>query len=299
MILLTGASGFVGRHVLKEMLARQAGPIRAFLQPGETVPAGLAKSDCCHGDIRDAAIVARHVDDSISRIIHLAGIVASADEKLNHDINASGTQNLLSAAAQHNVQHFVLMSAAAVKFKTMNAYGRSKLAAEEAVRDSGLPYTIVRCPLIIGQGCQEFERFVDYVMKFPAMVPVFGSGKTIKKPIGIADVSQFMLKVLEAGPQGRTYEIACMEDISLDALIDLVLRFKNARKLKWHIPLWFSLWLAALAEKLLGGKSPVTRDILLGLNEDIQFDSAPARQELGFAPVSIEKVLMDLQGAGA
>ena len=159
MIFLTGASGFVGRHLLN-VLRNKSYKIRALILPGEDIPIQAQNIEWVRGDIRHKESLMDYFTE-VETVLHLAGLVANHDEKSNYEINFKGTRNLIDLSRENDIKKFMYMSAAAVKFKRLNAYGKTKKLAEDYVKAAGIPYIIVRTPLIIGKGCQEFERFLD------------------------------------------------------------------------------------------------------------------------------------------
>ena len=290
MIYLTGASGFVGRNLLPAILD-SGYQVRALLLPDELAPLAHSRLQWVHGDVRHQDSLSGHLND-IDIVIHNAGIVASADETLNHEINYLGTRNILELAGQGSIRKFIYVSAAAVKFKSLNAYGRSKKRAEECVMASGLPYAILRLPLIIGPGGQEFEQFVKYVKALPWLVPVFGNGQAIKRPVYIDDAVQAVIALIKApGAPNRIYEVSCREKLTLDQFIEAICQRLGQKKRKIHIPLGLALLLAKTAELIFGDKSPITKDILKGLNEDVEFEVEPSLAEMHLQPLSVAEAL--------
>jgi nucleoside-diphosphate-sugar epimerase len=295
MIFVTGGTGFVGqRFIARQLAAGQK--IRALIRAGKKPPLLHPQLEWVVGDMADRDSLAQAMN-GIETVVHLAAILANPDEAVNEAINAEGTRTLIQLCRINGTGRFILMSAAAVKFKQSNAYGRSKKRAEEITISSGLDYAILRAPLIIGPGSEEWSRFVDYICKIPAIIPVFGDGQAVKCPVYIDDILD-ALDALLARPQlgSRIWEVACREAITLDGLIDATCARLGVRKYKLHIPLQVSLWLAGFAEMLLGGRAPVTRDIIRGINEDVHFDIQPALQELRIDPRSVaESIALSLE----
>jgi NADH dehydrogenase len=290
MIFVTGAAGFVGRNLAARLLDKGI-KVRGLILAGETPPIEHPGLEWREGDVCEKSSL-ESCFEGVSAVVHLAAVVANPDESVNRAVNVEGTRNLLDLAKAKGVGRFLFMSAAAAKFKSKNAYGKSKREAEKAVAASGLDYANLRIPLIIGRGGEEFDRFVDYVGKFPLFVPVFGDGTAQKRPIFIDDVVTAVERLLE-GPAlgGRTYEIACREKVTLDQLIDETLKAHGQRKAKLHVPLGLSLVLAGIVETILGSRSPITRDIVLGLNEDVEFDVEESLERLGLNPLTVEESL--------
>jgi nucleoside-diphosphate-sugar epimerase len=123
------------------------------------------------------------------------------------------------------------------------------------------------------------------VNKLPKIVLVFGDGRAVKRPVYIEDVTTIISKIIEKDElRNKTFEVSCKESITVDNLIDMVTALTGKRKYKIHVPLNFSIFIAQIMESLFGSKSPISKDILLGLNEDVDFDITDAVQILKYAP---------------
>ena len=161
IILLTGATGLVGARLLPRLLA--AGHrCRAMVRGGKSVPDG---ADAVDGDLIDPASLASAVD-GVSAIIHLAAVFRTQNEALIWKSNLDGARNLIAAAEAHAPQaRFILAGTSNVYSKDqarpgreddpvapMQAYPASKVAAEQALRDSRLTWTVVRFPFVYGDG---------------------------------------------------------------------------------------------------------------------------------------------------
>ena len=129
MILLTGATGFVGTHLLKALLEKGY-KIRALILPDEQIPSDETNLEWIRGDIRDKESLG-NCFSGISMVLHMAGVVASPDNGLTFSVNFDGTRNLVDLSIENKVNRFLFMSAAAAKFKHLNTYGQSKKMAED------------------------------------------------------------------------------------------------------------------------------------------------------------------------
>jgi nucleoside-diphosphate-sugar epimerase len=164
-ILVTGASGFIGSAVVAA-LARDGHTVRAAVRrPHLSFPDGVDVVQ--HPDLAEA-FDWRPLLQDVDQVIHLAGIAHTrgANAASYDRVNRLATARLATAAALARVEHFVFVSS--IRAQTGPAadhalterdppapteiYGRSKLAAEEAVRGSGVPFTILRPVLLYGPG---------------------------------------------------------------------------------------------------------------------------------------------------
>ena len=167
-ILVTGASGFVGRAVVAAF-ARSGRTVRAAVRrpPDANFPAGVEMVQ--HPDLAQSFDWTPYLGD-VDQVVHLAGIAHTggvAPERYDR-INRRATAELAAAATQSGIRHFVFVSS--IRAQTgpsadhalterdepapTDAYGRSKLAAEAAVRASGVPFTILRPALFYGPGAK-------------------------------------------------------------------------------------------------------------------------------------------------
>ncbi len=165
-VLVTGASGFVGRAVVTAF-ARDGREVRAAVRRPPQPPFAAGIEVVQHPDLAQPFDWAPLLD-GVDRVVHLAGIAHTGDAAaaLYDRVNRQATAELAAAAARSGVRHFVFVSS--VRAQTgpsadhalterdepapTDAYGRSKLAAEAAVRASGVPFTILRPALFYGPG---------------------------------------------------------------------------------------------------------------------------------------------------
>ena len=149
-LAITGATGFVGSHLLDEALA--AGhEVRALTrreQPGRTGVAWIA------GALADRVALESLVDRA-DAVIHVAGTINAPDAAGFEKGNVAGTLAMLAAATAGGVRRFVHVSSLAAREPRLSLYGASKARAEELVHSSGLDWSIVRPPAVYGPGDKE------------------------------------------------------------------------------------------------------------------------------------------------
>lgn len=203
-IFITGGSGFVGGHLVPLLKAR--GDTIVALARRQLTPAELATL----GDITpvraslETGEGLREALDGVEVIYHLAGVLGAPKEEDYFAVNEGGTRKLVEAAqaAAPNLKRFVYVSTQAAvgpsepgqpltedaECRPVTPYGRSKLAGEKVVRQSGLPWTIVRPPAVYGPGDRAFLP-VFKSARF-GLAPVFGSGRQQISMIYVGDLAQ-------------------------------------------------------------------------------------------------------------
>lgn len=237
-VLVTGASGFVASHLLPEL--RAAGfSVRAASRKKLSVE-GVEWFECPElsgsADWREAL-------DGISAVVHLAGRAHVPSEtggmdveKIYQRINAGGTSALARQAAGAGVKHFLFMSSChavasesgtALSESTVplpvTAYGRSKLAAEAAVRlafdEANGRCTIIRPPLVYGPGnLANFARLIEWVR---SGVPLpLGGIRNRRSFLGVGNLVDFVMACLARPPEAnRIFMPSDDEDVSTPELI--------------------------------------------------------------------------------
>lgn len=169
-ILVTGATGFIGRHLCRA-LASAGHRIRALVRPGSTTaPLEVLGVERITGDVTVPSSLGPALE-GVEAVVHLAGAVNVGRESTYDRVNREGTRNLAIACRQRPLRRFVFVSSlsaqgpsppgrphrAAADERPINAYGRSKLAAETALREElgDIPFTILRPTVVYGTGDPE------------------------------------------------------------------------------------------------------------------------------------------------
>lgn len=172
-ILITGTTGLVGTRLLPRLI--EAGwDCHALVRGGKQVPFGATAVE---GDLLNDESLTEAVR-GVSAIIHLAAVFRTADTDLIWKSNLEGTLNLVEAAKRHAPNaRFILASTAHVYDETsphpgrendelnpQHAYPASKLAAENALRESGLNWSVLRFPFVYGDGDGHLQMLPEHVV---------------------------------------------------------------------------------------------------------------------------------------
>ena len=154
-IALTGATGFVGGHVL-DLLARRGTPVRALTRrPRDAKP----NVEWVEGAL-DQPDSLRRLAGGADAVIHVAGAINAPTREAFEAANVQGTEAMIAAAKAAGVRRFVHVSSLAAREPQLSQYGASKAKSEAVVEASGLDWSIVRPPAVYGPGDKEtFDLF--------------------------------------------------------------------------------------------------------------------------------------------
>jgi NADH dehydrogenase len=284
-VFVTGASGFVGQEVLEKL--RAAGHnLRVLVRRASTQ--NLPGVDIHQGNILDPDSLPAGMT-GIDAVIHLVGIIGEIGENTFENVHTHGTQNVVNAAKEAGVRRFVHMSALGTRPNAVARYHRSKWAAEEFVRNSGLDYTIFRPSIIYGPR-DHFVNLFASISRFSPFVPIVGSGQSKLQPIPVSDVATCFARALpETASIGETYDLGGKDMLTFEQVIDHILAVTNRKRMKLHIPMPVARFQADALEffypEILGKTSPLNRDQLLMLQEDNIGNAEPANKLFGLQPI--------------
>lgn len=251
--LVTGAAGFLGRHVAAR-LAETGVPLRAAVRAGEDARFlhALGAEVCC-ADLQDPETLPPLFLGGVDRVFHLAAICnLSTPYAVLHPTNVVGVERITQLALESGVKRYVQMSSTSVYGRPRGApfredseraprddYGRSKSAGEEIVWKriaEGLPSTIARPCTVYGPGCTDGAGKVFSRPTSIAAVP--GSGRQRLSNVRVEDVAAatvYLSEIDEA--EGQVYNIADDSHPALGEALALAAEAFGTRAPRFHLPL--------------------------------------------------------------
>lgn len=281
-VLVTGATGFLGRRVVPALLERGMDVCCLVHTPGRDEVFGDARVDVCYGDVTDVAALKAamyHMD----AVVHLAAIIRPTRKASFASVNVRGTQNIASVARERGVRQLVYVSVIGANSETRRPFLRSRLLAEQEVRKSGLPYTIVRFPPLFGEGDELVNAVCMLSLVFP-VIPLPGSGKQNIQPMSVEDAAKCV--ALTIGNQEmleRIVEIAGPDAFSVRDVVNLVCATKGLRRVLLPVPMAVS-WRILAGFQALGLRIPVTSHHLELLAVDHKVEPGALETFLGTGP---------------
>ena len=304
-VLVTGATGFVGREVVRQV--HEAGhSIRMLARRRNSPPVQEAIAsygvEVHPGDVREAASLDGAVN-GMEAVIHLVGIISEVGESIFENVHVRGTGNIITAARQAGARRFVHMSALGTRPNAASRYHQTKWAAEELVRHSGLDHTIFRPSLIYGPRDQFINLFARMIRLSP-VVPLLRSPNARFQPVPVEAVAAaFTRSLSQPKSVGQIYDLCGPGALTLSEIVDQIMGVLQRRRLKLQVPLGLARCQAALLEfifrSLLRKASPLNRDQLIMLREDTVGNPQPANELFGLKPVTLREGIAGYLGRDA
>ena len=290
-ILVTGASGFVGRAVVGELLARGH-----TVFPVSRQGMDIAGSKGIAADVTDLGSVQRAFGEAgehgaIHAVVHLVGIITEKGTQTFGRVHVDATRNVLASTPRS--ARYLHMSALGADPGSPSGYSSSKGQAEALVRQSGLDWSIFRPSLIFGLGDDFFGRTLKQLVSLPPVVPQIGDGKFPFRPVSIADVAAAFVGALTLKQAvGQTYTLTGPQEYTFRQLLELELKAVGKNKPIVPVP----LFLMNLAVPLMGllPSPPITRDQYLMLKAGNTGDPEPARTALSLPMQRLEDHLTEI-----
>lgn len=277
--LVTGASGFVGGVVCRELRARGHAVLALVRRPGSEPPG----TEMVAGDLVDAARLDRAVAESRPHcVVHLAAEIATQrDQRRIWEVNVEGTRRLLAACAKANVQRFVFASTVVTgdargalldeetPLPVETVYGRSKQEGERLVRDSGLDAVIVRPSHVYGPGGWYAQEIVGR-LQARGRFAVVGRGDNLWDVVHVDDLARAIADAAERAPAGALYHVVDDTPMTYYDFVALTARALGVGSPR-RVPV--------LAARLATGGDPVRSAI-----RSARSSNARIKRELGWTP---------------
>jgi uncharacterized protein YbjT (DUF2867 family) len=244
-IAITGASGFVGHHLARQLSisGHELVLIGRTWRHGGTLP----NATLCQASLADINLLERAFA-GCDAVAHCAGINREIGNQTYERVHIEGTANVVKAARMAGASKIALMSFLRARPNCGSKYHESKWAAEEIVRSSGLKYIIVKASMIFGRGDHMLDHLSHSISTFPLIATVGFRQKNIR-PVAIDDLVRF-LDVALTDPTTLSTTIALVgpEELQLSDAVRRVAHVLRKRVFLIPAPVWFHYVLAQVFE---------------------------------------------------
>jgi uncharacterized protein YbjT (DUF2867 family) len=285
-VFVTGAGGFVGSAVVSALTARGYRVV-ALVRAGSPSLEHSSVSTV-RGDLLQPAAW-RNALAGCDAVIHLVGIIREDPARgvTFQRVHVEATQAIVDAARNARIHRYVHMSAIGSRQDAVSQYHRTKFAAEEYVRRSGLDWTIFRPSVIHGERGEFMRLLARWAGRRAGVMPYFGRGMTgffdcgRLQPVYVHDVARAFADALDLPVAGRTYDLVGPDMVDWPTLYRLVGQTLHRRVRALPVPAWYGLLLTRL---LPARWLPFNRDQILMACEDSTGNLAPFAADFGWAP---------------
>ncbi len=299
-ILVTGASGFIGSHLIHSLKSRDHEVFGVSRKPVE--------GNHLSADIRDTKKIIEYIDDNkIEVVFHLAAALGSHPGGKDYifDVNFQATKRLASSLANSGIR-FIFFSSTGVlgnvpmgkpsdensPLRPESPYERSKALAEASILEAikkGLNACIIRPGWVYGPGDRRTFKLFKFLRK---NTPLFGSGRNHQHPVYIEDLVNGAMLLIKETPSS-IYNLSGDEIFSLRDFVNLACRALKCRGKRIFLPVFpvlFASYPLSFLFNLTGRESPITPAKVSFFVKNREYSCERAKRELGFKPrFSFEK----------
>ena len=231
MILVTGATGFIGRALIRQ-LTETGYRVKVLLRSSPRTPR-LPK-----GVPVEAAVVSlsdtrglRAALTGVETVFHLASAESQGRNANLYATDIQGSENLANAAADAGVGRFVFLSHIGAARASGYPVFKAKGIAEENIKRSGVPYTILRSSIVFGPEDHFTTSLAKLLRAAPGVYPIPSGGRTVLQPLWVEDLVTCMLWALEnPDTLNQTYEIGGVEYFTLREILETLMNVTGTRR---------------------------------------------------------------------
>ena len=292
-VTVFGGSGFLGRQIVK-YLAAEGTNVRVGVRHPERASflerfGRDGQIELVHADVWDESTVARAVKQSAS-VINTVGHYVEKGRATFDAVHGQGALHVARQAGQAGAERLIHISGLGADPTSDSPYVRARGIGEVLVKIAFDGVTILRPSVIFGPDDSFFNTLAGMARQTPVL-PMFGMGRTNLQPVFVGNVAEACVRVL-ANPstEGKVYEFGGPRVYTYKALVQLVLKQVDRRRLLVPVP--FFVWDTLAALMVFLPNPPLTRDqVQLMKRDNVVEEKALTLEDLGICPASVEEIL--------
>lgn len=265
MILMTGATGTLGKPLLQRLLG-SGEQVRCLVREPRRLGPNRVQVQIAVGDLSDGKGFDRAMR-GVDTVIHLANTTRDQTRGTIEELNGLATVRLIAAARRAGVRRLVFVSSFGASTSSTSRFIRTQALAAEAIKQSGLEAVVFEAGLIYAPD-DPFVRLMAELAKLPLM-PVIGDGRASFQPIWAEDAADAITSTLlkDIATPGASIALAGPDALSQDQILRIVMRHFGAQKPLIHIPTGFSRKVLDWGERHFGQAALATWDQVALLQE--------------------------------
>jgi uncharacterized protein YbjT (DUF2867 family) len=286
MILVTGATGFIGHHLVKQLVEAQY-PVCSLIRPSpheRSFAPGL-KVHIVAGDLNDLPAL-RVALYHATHVVHLAGIWEETERDTFESANLQGTHNLIDAMKEVGVKRIIMIGSIAAHTHSAFPFMRVKAQMDDIVEASGLDYTILESSAVYGPGDNWTETIALALRRFPFFFPIPGDGRTRLQPLHVSDLSKCILACLANDKTGsKTFVVGGPQQMTYDEMVNIIMQATHHTRRKRYLPPASAIRWSNFLRGFIGGRTLYTGAQLDLLSVDRTTNLDAISFQFNFTPV--------------
>ena len=279
-ILVSGANGFTGRFVCKELIRRKI-CFSVILRPGSNYQWFKEKNIIVfYADLNNSSQLTKVLNGSHT-LINIASIGFGA------------AKTILNSCKDSSIERAIFISSTSL-FTNLNAKSKEvRLEAESLIKNSNLNWTILRPTMIYGTpDDRNMIRLIKWIDKVP-FIPIFGKGNSLQQPIFVTDLAWSIVEIINNKKTfNKIFNLSGKQAITFLGIINVISNYIGKKPIKIHLPYLFFARILELFE-LLGFKFFVKSEQIMRLNEDKSFSYSEAAKVFGFKPKDFSEGILN------
>lgn len=279
-VVVLGGTGFLGRRVVRALLARGRAVDVGSRAPDRARVEGDARPVLA--DVRQRASLERAFEGAVA-VVNCVGLYTERGADTFHAVHVEGARAAAEIAARQGAARLVHVSGIGADRASRAAYIRSRAEGEDAVRAAFPAATILRPSALFAEDGGLFAALAPIVAGLP-VVPLFGDGSTRLQPVHADDVAEAAARALESGSApGTVYELGGPEVFTYREMLERIAARAGRRRL--FVPVPFALWRVLAAAASLLSNPPLTpAQVALMERDNVAGAGMPGLADLGITP---------------